>query len=135
MARKWLALCAIGIVCFSAIFFAISLRADGPQPDAKSAAPFAGKVLAVTTRSSTEYGNIIEEATMTELGGETFLVGKGVPDDEEDTWYGGRTVWIAISDVSQIVEFANRDEFRKAKEKEEGKAEARNAAFTHRAAR
>jgi len=42
----------------------------------------------------------------------SFLVGTGC--DTPDNWQKGKTVWVALDDVSEVTSFASLDELRKA---------------------
>ena len=45
---------------------------------------------------------------MQKLDGRSFLVGTGC--DTPDNWQKGKTVWVALDDVSEITTFASLDE-------------------------
>ena len=49
---------------------------------------------------------------MRRLGGGSFLVGRGV-DSGAGEWTAGRTIWVAIDDISEIIEFDDADDLRK----------------------
>ncbi|HET6323189.1 MAG TPA: hypothetical protein VFG04_00710 [Planctomycetaceae bacterium] len=99
-----------------ALVFCLTLRADPPQLATPLDDPFAGKILVLDQRSNPTYGATLEEVHLKRVGEQTFLVGKGFAADAGKGWYNGRTVWIALNDVSRITEFEDRSDLSKAKD-------------------
>lgn len=80
------------------------------QPAADN--PFAGKFLTVIKRSDPSSSIDLEKVRVQKLDGRSFLVGTGA--DTPDNWQKGKTVWVALDDVSAIIEFATLEELRRA---------------------
>jgi hypothetical protein len=74
---------------------------------------FAGKILCVSIKGSSEYGARLEKAQVKNLGNKWYLVGTGVDDGEPDNWVKGRTMWISLDTVDQIVEFSSVEDYKK----------------------
>ena len=96
-----------------AAFLGIMLKAEERKPVLTADPDFAGKILLVSTRGHAEGGGAIEKVTTRRIGNEPYLVGKGVDTGDPDNWYKEKMVWIALHDVSQIVEFTDLDEVKK----------------------
>ncbi len=80
--------------------------------------PFRGRVLAVYSASDPEAGGaILVEVKTAKLGEQSFLVGKCPDMQDPSEWRAERTVWLSLSDIAQIVEFDNVEQYRKAVEK------------------
>src|SRR5687768_16494783 len=84
---------------------AVVLSIAGPRAAGQAAEPepFDGKVLAITCRAHPESGTVLEGVRLRKLADQSFLVGKGVGFGGPEEWQKGRTVWVAVSDISQIV--------------------------------
>jgi hypothetical protein len=100
-------------VCSLAVLYGLALRAEPPKTVAQSDAPFSGKIVILSSRS-TKHGGMLEDPRIKRIGEQVFVVGKGIYLDEGSEWYNGRTVWVALNEVAQIVELPSRDELRKA---------------------
>lgn len=74
-----------------------------------------GKTLAITVQSDPTYGIYLQDAQVQSLGGKAFLVGVGV-DSGEGEWTAGRRTWVAVDDISEIIEFDNPDDLQKSLE-------------------
>lgn len=83
------------------------------KPAGKTANPFAGKVLTISSKANVEMGSILESVEIKQLGDQYFLVGKGAAYGGAENWQAGKTVWYAVSDIAQLTEFDNMDDFRK----------------------
>lgn len=97
---------------FAVVFGMVSLLAPAPAPAQEKDAPadaFAGKYLVVITRSDPEYWYSLEKVRIRQMGGAQFLVGTGADDGSGD-WAIGRATWIAMRDVSVIIEFSSLKE-------------------------
>jgi hypothetical protein len=75
--------------------------------------PFTEKILVVSCKSGPEMGAVLESGELKKVGDITFLVGRGVDDGHSDNWYKGKTVWIALDDISMMVEFKDAEAVRK----------------------
>ncbi len=115
MTRRSLTLLIIVAVPL-ALVFSFTLRADPPRAAGQTEDLFSGKILVLNERSNAAFGATLEEVHVTRLGDQTFLVGKGFDADEGKGWYNGRTVWVPLNEVSQIVEFQDRGDLIKASE-------------------
>jgi len=97
---------------------ALGLFVAGPagiaqQPPAGGAEqPFTGKFLTVLKKSNPTSSIDLENVRVQKLDGRSFLVGTGC--DTPDNWQKGKTVWVALDDVSEITTFENLAELRKA---------------------
>lgn len=100
------------------VLAAVALFVAGPagvaqQPPAAGAEqPFTGKFLTVLKKSNAASSIDLENVRVQKLDGRSFLVGTGC--DTPDNWQKGKTVWVALDDVSEITTFASLDELRKA---------------------
>jgi hypothetical protein len=57
---------------------------------------------------------LFKDARERAIGDRRFVVGQGVDDGETADWRNERTVWIAVDDIQQIVEFESVESFQKA---------------------
>src|SRR5687768_15395641 len=73
---------------------------------------FAGQFVSIIKKSNPASSTDLENAQMREVRGRWFVVGKGA--DVPDNWQKGRTVWVALDDVSEVTTFATLEELRKA---------------------
>jgi hypothetical protein len=90
--------------------------ANQPEPVGNGApsTPFAGRALIVSLKSDDEWGAFLQNPEVKRIGDKSFLVGKGIDDPTEtgESWQAGRTVWIAVDDVSTIVEFDSAEQLK-----------------------
>jgi hypothetical protein len=97
---------------------ALMVAAAGPavvaQPPTVGSAeqPFANKFLTIVKKSNPASSIDLEKVRVQKLDGRSFLVGVGC--DTPDNWQKGKTVWVAVDDVSEITTFATLDDLRKA---------------------
>ena len=106
---------AIAVVTIGLAAIATMATGQGKKGDAAAAAlHFTGKVIDVTTASDTESSMALEKFEMRRIADGEYLVGKAVDDGDPETWYKGQTVWIALDDISKIVEFADVEAYKKA---------------------
>jgi hypothetical protein len=113
MTRRRIAVLALVAIPLAAAF-GLSLRADPPQNAAPTQDLFSGKILVVNERANPAFEATLEEVRVTHIGEQAFLVGKGVAADDAKNWYNGRTIWIPLVEVTQILEFQDRGELIKA---------------------
>lgn len=76
---------------------------------------FSGKVIVVTLKSDPEYAAYLQNVETRMMGGSLFLVGVGVETGFDD-WTAGRRTWVAMDDVSQVIEFDTVADLKKALE-------------------
>jgi hypothetical protein len=104
-----------------ALWLAVSLAtAQAPkgaapaQADVLAKPPFAGKVLVIAFKSDPETSATLEKFELKQVGNQMFVVGQGVEDDSPDNWTKGRTVWVPVDDIAQLVEFPDLQTLKKA---------------------
>lgn len=83
-----------------------------PPPATPVEQPFAGKFMTIVKKSNPTSSIDLEKVRIQKLDGRSFLVGTGC--DTPDNWQRGKTVWVALDDVSEITTFATLEEMRKA---------------------
>jgi hypothetical protein len=114
--RRW-GLIALGFI-FTLLTFASIIHAEPAKSAPNDANPFKGKILLLWVRSGeSRFGAVIENPHIRRLGDVSFLVGEGVYPEEGKDYYNGRTVWIPIAEIRQIVEYPNREAMLNAKSK------------------
>jgi hypothetical protein len=100
------------------LLVAIGLATTGPtlgaDPDKAREDVFAGKIVVLSLKSTDKYGATLEKVQVKNLGGKAFLVGTGVDTGQPGNWVVGRTVWIPLEDIVQIVEFTNLEQLKNA---------------------
>jgi len=108
-------LAALAALAVATGVIATMAAGQGKKGDAAAAAlHFTGKVIDVTTASDTESSVALEKFELKRIANGEYLVGKAVGDGDPDTWYKGQTIWIALDDVSEIIEFADVEAYKKA---------------------
>jgi hypothetical protein len=110
--KSRLLLVVVGVILSTLCVVATIAMGQGKNESQVTPLPFTGKILSVSARSGSEMGGIIENPEIKQVGGSLFLVGKGVDDGHPDNWYKGHTTWIALDDVSLIVEFKDLDSYK-----------------------
>ena len=114
--RAAVVLVVVLVLCLGLAFphWASTAADDAPKP-ATPAGDFNGKVLAINTDAAdkTYAWAVLEQVQVRTVGGATFLVGKGVDDGREGNPYKGRTLWIGVTHVVQMVEFASPEDLKK----------------------
>ena len=73
---------------------------------------FEGQFVSIIKKSNPNSSTDLENAQMREVRGRWFVVGIGA--DVPENWQKGRTVWVALDDVSEVTTFATLEELRKA---------------------
>jgi hypothetical protein len=74
--------------------------------------PSLGPYLTIVKKSNPASSIDLEKVRIEKLDGRSFLVGTGA--DTPDNWQKGKTVWVALDDVSEMTSFATLEELRKA---------------------
>ena len=61
-------------------------------------------------------GGVLREVSIRQLGGKAFLVGNCLNDDNQGNQnpFGGVTTWLAMDDITQIMEFKTADDVKNA---------------------
>jgi hypothetical protein len=114
--RRRQGLATAGIV-YLMLAFAFTLHAEPPKIAPTNDDPFKGKILLIFIRSDKRHGAVLENVRTRRIGDVTFLVGESVYPEEGKDWYNGRTTWVSVSDIVQIVEYPNREAMLKSKAK------------------
>ncbi|HEY2759780.1 MAG TPA: hypothetical protein VGI75_03535 [Pirellulales bacterium] len=85
------------------------------DPDAQE---FKDKVISVHIQyPDKEAGHTLKDVGIRHIGGHTFLTGMGVTVGPKANPYEGRTVWVSVDRIIQIVIYKDLDEMQKAYEK------------------
>src|SRR5262245_64020419 len=74
--------------------------------------PFVGPFMTVVKRSNPGSSIDLQNVVVRKVDGRSFLVGTGA--DTPDNWQKGKTVWVAVDDISEVTTFGTLDELRKA---------------------
>jgi hypothetical protein len=103
----------LGLVVLAALAVLVAGPAVVAQPPrGEGEQPFTGQYLTVVKKSNPASSIDLEKVRIQKLDGRSFLVGTGC--DTPDNWQKGKTVWVALDDVSEVTSFASLDELRKA---------------------
>jgi hypothetical protein len=86
--------------------------AERQEGQSTAGSPFGGKILTISLRSDPDAGCVVKDVSLRRLGEQSFLVGTGVDTGHPDNWQEGRTIWVAIDDVCELVEFESIDDYR-----------------------
>jgi len=117
MGPRLAALCFLGLLIAGSTAW-LAAEDTGKSDAVGPPSPFTGRVLAVYSASDPDAGGaILVEPRTVKLGEQSFLVGRCPDLNDASEWRTGRTVWLSLSDVAQIVEFDNIEQYRKAIEK------------------
>jgi hypothetical protein len=110
MKRVWFGL---GVVVLAAAAAYIARPASVAQEGAGAGEqPFTAPFVTIVKKSNCGSSMDLEKVKLQKLDGRSFLVGTGA--DTPDNWQKGKTVWVAVDDVSEVTTFATLDEMRKA---------------------
>ncbi|MFV0446445.1 MAG: hypothetical protein ACK5Q5_22965 [Planctomycetaceae bacterium] len=82
-----------------------------------------GKSLAITIKSDPSYSTYLQHATLSVLGTSHFLVGDRFDNSASDK-SAGRRVWVAIDDISEIIEFETTEELEQFLEQQDDRPDA-----------
>ena len=111
-----IALVVTTVVCVAYILSAVSSRAGDQTQKHVLESPFNAALLMVSFDASRK-GAILQDGSIRQLGERSFLVGKGVRFGERGDWQAGRTIWVAIDDILQIIEFDSVEQYKEALER------------------
>ena len=79
-----------------------------------ASSPFSGKILVIYTKGDgLYYPRAVSRCELRELGGKQFIVGR-IVNYAEGVYDAGKTIWISVDSVSQIVEYESEDDVRQA---------------------
>jgi hypothetical protein len=116
MARMSIALTGVLVV----VLVSLTVGPPGTAQERKDdAATFEGQFVSIVTRSNPTSSTDLARAQIRKLDGRSFVVGIGA--DVPDNWQKGRTVWVALDDVSEVTVFATLEDLRKANIPGDGK--------------
>jgi len=73
---------------------------------------FEGQFVSIVKKSNPSSSTDLEKVQIRKVDGRAFVVGVGA--DVPDNWQKGRTVWVALDDVSEMTVFTTLEELRKA---------------------
>jgi len=77
--------------------------------------PFSKKLLVISAKSDPNMGAILQNTCIRKIGSQEFLVGEAADIKQAGEWRKGKTVWISLSGLIQIVEFNSVEELLAAK--------------------
>jgi hypothetical protein len=87
-------------------------RAGGKAPAPPDPPPFSGKLIAVITKDGlVGAGYTLEKATVRQLGGRAFVVGRVAKDPPRKLTppdVPGTTVWVPVDAITHIIEMEQR---------------------------
>jgi len=112
MSRVSFGLGALALVALALFVAGPASVAQPPAAPGGGEQPFAGQFLTLVKKSNPASSIDLEKVRVQKMDGRSFLVGTGC--DTPDNWQKGKTVWVALDDVSEITAFASLDELRKA---------------------
>lgn len=72
--------------------------------------PLSKKLLVISVKSDPSMGAILQNTCIRKIGGQEFLVGEAADIKQAGEWRKGKTVWISLSSLLQIVEFNSVEE-------------------------
>jgi hypothetical protein len=91
------------LLVLASIGWLASSKTSQAAPTPPSEDPFKGKVLLVRTQSTSVF--LLESAQVEKMSALSWLMGKGVSDEQRGRLYKGRTVRIRMEDIESIAEF------------------------------
>ena len=110
MKRVWFGL---GVVVLAAVAaYVVRPTSVAQERQAEGERPFTAEFVSIIKKSNCDSSMDLEKVKLVKLDGRSFLVGTGA--DTPDNWQKGKTVWVALDDVSEATTFATLDEMRKA---------------------
>ena len=117
-------------ICLIAVLFLAGQGRGADQngrPNTTAAAPlavdpdaqeFKDKVISVHIQyPDKEAGHTLKDVGIRHIGGHTFLTGTGVTVGPKANPYEGRTVWVSVDRIIQIIIYKDLDEMQKAYDK------------------
>src|SRR5262245_62119372 len=110
MSRVSFGLGVLALATFILLVIGPAGVAQAPVPAAEQ--PFTAQYLTLVKKSNPASSIDLEKVKVQKLDGRSFLVGTGC--DTPDNWQKGKTVWVALDDVSEITTFTSLEELRKA---------------------
>jgi hypothetical protein len=113
----------LSLVLGGLLVAAFGLFTFGPagvaQERKDESATFEGQFVSIIKKSNPNSSTDLANARIRDVRGRAFVVGTGA--DVPDNWQKGRTVFVALDDVSEVTTFATIEELRKAGIPQDGK--------------
>jgi hypothetical protein len=103
---------AIGGLLMAALLAHTIGPASVAQERRDDASGFDGQFVSIVKKSNPSSSTDLEKVQIRKVDGRAFVVGVGA--DVPDNWQKGRTVWVALDDVSEVTVFSTLEELRKA---------------------
>jgi hypothetical protein len=101
---------AFAVAAAGLLVIGFALRAQEPKapPGMPRAGDFSGKVVFVQTRGGVRSATL-DNATLRQLGGRPFLVGKAVNDEvlTQKQFFTGAELWLPVEDIESMAVFDN----------------------------
>jgi hypothetical protein len=72
--------------------------------------PFSKKLLVISVKSDPSMGAILQNTCIRKIGSQEFLVGEAADIKQAGEWRKGKTVWISLDGLIQVVEFNSVEE-------------------------
>jgi hypothetical protein len=110
MKRVWFGL---GVVVLAAVAaYVVRPASVAQERPADGERPFTAEFVSLVKKSNCQASMDLEKVKLVKLDGRAFLVGTGA--DTPDNWQKGKTVYVALDDISEVTTFATLEEMRKA---------------------
>jgi hypothetical protein len=113
--NRFIAIASALVAICLAVSISFSSRAADESKKADSTLPFTGKLLVVTTKDS-EGGAYLTNPEIRSLRDCAFLVGKMAAPNSHWKSREGKTTWIPLNGILQIIEFDSLEEFQKSQD-------------------
>lgn len=110
MKRVWFGLAVVVLAAMAA--YIVRPASVAQERPAEGEQPFTAPFVTIVKKSNCASSMDLEKVRLHKLDGRSFLVGTGA--DTPDNWQKGKTVWVAVDDISEVTTFANLEEMRKA---------------------
>lgn len=112
--KKTIVLGGLAALVIACLWASTPGNADDSQSESAAAvSPFKGRIIVTNSKTSHEFGSILEDAKVQRLGERYFLVGTAVDSGYPNDWQKGQVVWIAIDDISALTEFSDIEAYKK----------------------
>lgn len=93
------------LIAIVALAFVVIARGKAAPPDRGNlATAFHSKYLVIYSRTKPEHGATLEKVELRKLGDRSYLVGKGINDNDPQNWYRGMTLWYPMEDIGTMIE-------------------------------
>lgn len=94
----------------------VAFSTIGQAPTTAPAEPvhLSGEVVTISLGRYPAFGATVTEPSIRVLGGRSFIVGRTYDTGHPGEWRKGAMIWVPVSQVVQIVEFATVEEYKAA---------------------